>query len=228
MQIRRARPNPIQRLIRISIGLAEMRKPVLAFRVQIRLIRRKRYRCTNSAGKDRYSPKQWFHCSRLVATESCDIPRIADRKSPYLACFSPDRSRTDIAEAAESRSNRECAARLAWSTVTGVTPAPSDALRFRSSTEVLFPSQCRCIPSRGCWFHSDGKSDAPINSSCGSCSRCPVELQRFVRIEGIHPAPAPGRQRSAERVAHAILQFERLPSSAAESTRRAAAVSASG
>ncbi len=63
-----------------------------------------------------------------------------------------------------------------WSMVVGVTPAPSEAERLRSSTELLLPSQCSHMPCGACgsgwarafWFHSEGKSEAPISSSCGS------------------------------------------------------------
>src|ERR1700722_4218866 len=38
--------------------------------------------------------------------------------------------------------------------------------------------------------------------------QCPIKLQRFVRVESIDAAAAPGWQRATEPVAHAVLQFE--------------------
>src|SRR5258705_10155150 len=52
----------------------------------------------------------------------------------------------------------------------GNAPVPKDALRLRSSTEVLLPSQWSCMPRRGAWFQTDGKSQAPIHSLWGTLS----------------------------------------------------------
>ncbi len=42
---------------------------------------------------------------------------------------------------------------------------PKAAERFRSATNALLPSQWSCIPSLGRWFHTEGKSALPTNSS---------------------------------------------------------------
>src|SRR6185436_7303567 len=41
------------------------------------------------------------------------------------------------------------------SSVGGVAPVPNEALRLRSGTELLLPSQCSHMPSRLLWFHTD-------------------------------------------------------------------------
>ena len=63
-----------------------------------------------------------------------------------------------------SSSQRAVRSIESWSTVLAVTPAPSAAERLRSRSDVLLPSQCRCIPSRGPWSNTAGKSAVPISS----------------------------------------------------------------
>ena len=59
---------------------------------------------------------------------------------------------------------------FALSSVVGVAPVPKPALRFRSSTRVLFPSQWSCIPSFHFWFQTAGKSALPTFSRSGAFS----------------------------------------------------------
>ena len=59
---------------------------------------------------------------------------------------------------------------LARSSVDGKAPVPKAALRLRSSTETLLPSQCRCIPLRLCCSQTEGKSEAPAISREGRVS----------------------------------------------------------
>jgi hypothetical protein len=77
----------------------------------------------------------------------------------------------------------------AWSISFGVAPVPKAADRLRSSTRLLLPSQCNCMPCFFAWFQIAGKSDTPMSSSLGQLLERHAE-DRLGRIEGIHP-PGP-------------------------------------
>ena len=91
-----------------------------------------------------------------------------------------------------------------------MTPAPSAALRLRSSTESLSPSQCRCIPSRGAWFQSDGIVGGADQLGVRQLIERPVELNRLVRVERVDAPAAPARHAAVEHRRDAVAQRERL------------------
>src|SRR3546814_7902289 len=55
----------------------------------------------------------------------------------------------------------------ATSMVGGVVPVPKAALLLLSSTLLLLPSQCSCMPWRGCCSQIEGKSEGEFFSCSG-------------------------------------------------------------
>ena len=82
---------------------------------------------------------------------------------------------------------------LSRSTVTGVTPAPSAALRLRSSTEVLFPSQWSCMPSPRRLPPDRRIVRGAIEFSIANVRRVhgEVKLDCLVGIESVNPPGPP-------------------------------------
>src|SRR5678816_3973836 len=75
------------------------------------------------------------------------------------------------------------------SSVGGKAPVPKAAERLRSSTEVLLPSQCSCIPLRGPWCQIDGKSELPC-SSFGSTD-CIGKFRSAFALLNVSTRPGP-------------------------------------
>src|SRR3546814_8201913 len=58
----------------------------------------------------------------------------------------------------------------ATSMVGGVVPVPKATLLLRSSTLLLLPSQCGCMPWRGCCSQIEGKYEGAFFSCSGKSS----------------------------------------------------------
>ncbi len=157
MQIRRTRPDSVQRLPRVAIGLAEVSESVLALRIERRL----------RSGEDvgvRVQP-EWigtnvapgFDRACFAAAET-----MALRALLIVDCLSarrrePGRWRMDIWEAARSRSNRECVA--SWRDP----PSPASRPRRAKRSDFARQRRCCCHPSGGASLRAASDSRAMEN-----------------------------------------------------------------
>ena len=98
----------------------------------------------------------------------------------------------------------------AWSTVTGVTPAPSAGAQVALVHRVVV-----AVPVQ---LHALARRLVPQRREVGGANqlrrrqlgRGPVELDRLVRIEGVHAAPAPSRDALGQHRRDPVAQVERL------------------